>query len=308
MADDRLERLTNLVAFLLHSDRPVTQAEIVESVPGYPPGTDARRQAFERDKRLLRDERIPLVEEGGRYRIRAEDYFLPDLGLDDAERLALQVAVAAVSVSPGEAAAGLRKLGGTAVSTGGGLGPTGLRADLVAPPVLPTLHAAARDRAEIRLTYGDHQRVVEPWGLLFRGGHWYLVAHDRLRAARRTFRVDRIQGDVVIGDPGSFDRPAGFDVAAAVPREPWLMGGDEAITAVVVVDAALAGRVEAELGPAARSERRPDGSAVVRLPVVNRQVFLSWVLGWLDHATVLGPPELRAEVVAWLQAMAGGSR
>ena len=100
MADDRFERLANLVTFLLdagerRSGSGATYAEIVENIPGYPEGDDARRRAFERDKKLLRDEDIPLVETEGRYRIPPEEYYRPDLGLTEDEQLALQLAVSA---------------------------------------------------------------------------------------------------------------------------------------------------------------------------------------------------------------------
>jgi predicted DNA-binding transcriptional regulator YafY len=53
------------------------------------------------------------------------------------------------------------------------------------------------------------------------------------------------------------------------------------------------------------AERRDDGSAVLRMAVTNREAFRSWVLGLLDHAEVLAPPELRADMAAWLSALAG---
>jgi predicted DNA-binding transcriptional regulator YafY len=48
-----------------------------------------------------------------------------------------------------------------------------------------------------------------------------------------------------------------------------------------------------------------EGAVVVRLAVTNRDAFRSFVLGLLDHAEVLGPPELRAEVAGWLDATIG---
>lgn len=301
---DRLERLTNLVAYLLHADQPVTLAEVVERVPGYPAGLDARRQAFERDKRILRQERIPLVEEGGRYRIRPEDYYLPPLGLTEEEQVALQVAVAAVAVSPGDAQAGLHKLGASSVGVPAEGG--AVRAELSTVGDLPGLHAAARSRAVVDFSYGGQDRTVEPWGLLFRTGHWYLVGHDRSRSARRTFRVDRIDGSVTVGPAGGFERPGAFDLAA-VPREPWVSGGDgtgeDEVVAVVWVDAVVAAGVLAQLGDRAEAERHDDGSSVLRIPITNPEVFRSWLLGLLDHAEVLGPAGLRTDVVRWLEAM-----
>lgn len=309
MAVDRLERLTNLVTYLLHTPHPVTLAEVVERVPGYPPGRDARRQAFERDKRLLRQERIPVVEESGRYRIRPEDYYLPALELTDEERVALRVAVAAVAVGPGEGRTGLHKLGGA------GPGPSPapeapVRADLPVPAGLPALHAAVGARRVVRFTYDRDARSVEPWGLLFRSGHWYLVGHDRDRQARRTFRVDRMAGDVEVGPPGAFEAPGPLD-PATIPREPWVgagppVPGDEEVLAVVRVDPVMARAVTARLGDRASVSDETDGSVVLEVPITNVAVFRSWLLGLLDHAEVLGPPALRADVVSWLAAVAAG--
>jgi predicted DNA-binding transcriptional regulator YafY len=61
-----------------------------------------------------------------------------------------------------------------------------------------------------------------------------------------------------------------------------------------------------QLGDEAVVERRPDGAVVVSLPVVNRAAFRSWVIDLLDHAEVLSPAELRADMVAWLDAVAAG--
>ena len=47
----------------------------------------------------------------------------------------------------------------------------------------------------------------------------------------------------------------------------------------------------------------PDGSVVLAVRVTNRDAFRSFVLGFLDHAEVLGPAELRADLVEWLEAL-----
>ena len=42
---------------------------------------------------------------------------------------------------------------------------------------------------------------------------------------------------------------------------------------------------------------------LARLEVRNVDAFRSFVLSFLDHAEVLEPAELRADVVAWLEAL-----
>ena len=123
---DRLERLTNLVAVLLETRRPLTLEEIVERVPGYPPERESHRRQFERDKATLREIGVPIsleaphaFEQEMGYRIDRRDYELPALDLTDDERVALHLAVTAVRLegASGESAGGagrdaLLKLGG----------------------------------------------------------------------------------------------------------------------------------------------------------------------------------------------------
>jgi predicted DNA-binding transcriptional regulator YafY len=55
--------------------------------------------------------------------------------------------------------------------------------------------------------------------------------------------------------------------------------------------------------PLAVVDTRPDGSVEVELEVTNRESFRSFVLIFLDHAEVLGPPELRQDIIAWLSEL-----
>ena len=49
---------------------------------------------------------------------------------------------------------------------------------------------------------------------------------------------------------------------------------------------------------------QPNGSAIVELTATNRAAVRSLVLGFLDHAEVLEPADLRGEIVAWLEHVA----
>ena len=116
-----IERILNLLAFLLTAGRPLTAEEIRNTVAGYDRATDeAFHRMFERDKDLLRRLGIPLelaptdgwqVEHG--YLVDPEAYALPDPGLTDEERTALWLAAEVVRVG-GQVAApdALFKLGG----------------------------------------------------------------------------------------------------------------------------------------------------------------------------------------------------
>ncbi len=301
---DRLERLTDLVLVLLNANRPLTLSELARDVPGYPSGHDARRQAFERDKRLLRDEGIPLLTESVEgpeqfgYRIDPDTFYLPDLHLNPDEQAALQLAVAGVHLGDPSGRDALAKLGAT------GLGEARPLASFDPPEALVPLFDAVRIRASVRFVHRGARRTMSPAGLWFRWGHWYVVGWDHDRQAERSFRVDRIEDLPEAGREGSGRLPDDFDASSAVPDEPWRTGGDDAELVELVVDVIEAQRVLDELGPASLIERAEDGSVRVRFSVSNRHALRSWVLGLLDHAEVIGPPDARAEVVTWLEAVA----
>ena len=57
---DKLERLLNLTAALLHAEMPLTAEELRARVGGYPDTKATFRRAFERDKDDLRSMGMPL--------------------------------------------------------------------------------------------------------------------------------------------------------------------------------------------------------------------------------------------------------
>ena len=305
---DRLERLTNLVATLLDTRRSLPLEELVEVVPGYPPDKASYRRQFERDKETLRGIGVPVRTEpldrlgGGDvgYRIPPDEYYLSELALTPEEQAALHVAVTAVRLEGGAGSEALWKLGGLEGEAAQAL------AALPSVPALSVLFDAYRTRATAEFSYRGETRHIEPWGIVFRRGHWYVVGHDQARQDRRSFRVDRIEGDVVVGEPDAFAPPTDVDPSAMLGDEPWRFGDDEVIVARVLVDAPQATTVAQQVGEPAIEERRSDGSIVVTLPVTNLAAFRSFVMGLLDGAEVLSPPELRADVVTWLEQLAAG--
>jgi proteasome accessory factor B len=301
---DRLERLTNLVLVLLRDGRPRSLREIAEEVPGYPPEGEARRQAFERDKRTLREGGIVVVtapidgpEQAG-YLIRSDDFYLPDLELDADEQAALNLAVAGVHLGDPSGRDALWRLGLP--------GPSGARpvADLPALPALPVLWDALRARAAVRFGYRGDERHVAPAQLRFRGGWWYLVGFDLDKEASRTFRVDRMDSLPETDAPGSAVLPAEFQPGAALPDEPWRIGEGEPVAVDILAGAEVAGLAEQQLRGGRVVERRDDGSVVVRLEVTNTDALRTWLLELGEHVIVLRPEEVRREMVEWLEATA----
>jgi predicted DNA-binding transcriptional regulator YafY len=315
---DRVERLTNLLALLLETPRPLTLVEIAGEMEGqYPTGKATQRAAFERDKAALREIGVPIDTEvlsGDRagesgYRIDRARYELRDLELAPDERRALQLAFAAVRSSTGSAiTAGeqaLWKLGGGQLDAG-----SAVTASVPELPALPTLRDAVTRRAVVAFAYRGRDREVDPYGLLLRGGFWYLLGRDHGHDELRTYRVDRIDGAVrVAGDDGAFARPPGFDPREVFPDDAKRLGsGDDGISARVRISPERAALVEREIGGDAVVARRRDGSIEVTVPASNAPAFTSWVLGLAEHAEVLGPKAVRDAFVARLRELAAPRR
>jgi proteasome accessory factor B len=321
----RLERLINLVAALLDADRPIPRNELQQRVPGYEGSAESVRRAFERDKDALRTMGVPISLEpldpavpelGDGYRIRREQYELADPGLEPDELAALHLAASAVRLegAPGSHAArkdahgkkahgkeaqwkeALWKLGGAP----GGDRADGLLAALPGGEHLPALFAAMSERRTVRFGYRGVERSVDPLWLTFANGRWYLGGNDHLRGEERRFRLDRIESPPVAGEAGAFERPV---VVRRSSPQPWRLGDEPEVEALLLVDAHQAEWAVSQVGEESVSERRPDGAVVLTFPVSNREAFRSLALGFLGHAEVLGPPELRSEVVTWLESV-----
>jgi proteasome accessory factor B len=306
----KLERLLNLTAALLDTPRPLTAGEIRDRVPGYPEGDAAAHRSFERDKDDLRELGIPveLEEVPGvdppvlGYRIRRDRYYLADPGLEPDELAALQLAASAVRLDGLEGLDALGKLG-VDVAAEGATGGAGALAELPTDPHLVPLFAAAAEHRVARFGYRGRARAVDPYRLDFRNGRWYLTAREHGAGDEpKVFRLDRIDDDVDTGPPGAFTRPA--EVPAPVLGG-WQLGIEPPVTARVRIDAPQAPAVVHQLGEGAVVERDDDGSVVVEVEVSHREGFRSFVLTFLDHAEVLSPDDLRAEVRSWLDALAG---
>lgn len=303
----RAERVLNVLALLLDAARPLTREEIIGAVSGYPAGAEASRRAFERDKETLRGMGVPVRtanNDSGEaaYRVLPSEYYLPDLGLDDDETAALRVALSAVALTGHQGAGGTD---GALLKLGGLVRETPPIAALAIVPALAPLFDAHRSRAPVTFTYRGERRTIEPWALRSQRGRWYLVGFDRARGASRTFRADRVEEPVVVGEPGTVDVPDDFDAASVLTDAPWELGDGERFDVVVAFDPGHDRGALDALGDDATSTTAEDGRVVVRFPASNAAAVRTFVLGFLDHAELLEPQWLRDEIVAWLEQVAG---
>ncbi len=315
MTARKTERLLNLVICLLHARRHLSVQEIRDLVPGYAQGSEeAFRRMFERDKEELRDLGIPLEtgsdtaahdDELG-YRIARRDYELPPIALEPDEAAALGLAArlwqsAPLAGATGTALLKLRAAGVDAPEATGALEP---RVGAGEPAFAACLAAVTEGRG-LRFDYrasgrpAPEKRTVEPWGVVWWHGRWYVVGHDTGRDAVRVFRLSRIVGPATpVGEAGGVTVPAGTDLRGLVAR----MAGDEPrSTATVRVRTGAAWALRTEATSSVPDE---DGWDRLELGYSDPERFADRVTGYGSDVVVVAPPEARAAVVRRLEGLA----
>src|SRR4051812_30896726 len=318
MAARRTERLLNLVICLLHTRSFLTAERIRELVAGYDeaPTDEAYKRMFERDKEDLRDLGIPLEtgtnsafdDEPG-YRIARRDYALPEITLEPDEAAAVGLAARMWSTaSMSEAATlALRKLEAAGVEVTPL--PEGLQPRLEATSAaFPALAEAVHDGRVVRFAYrtagaGEPSpRTVEPWGVVWWHGRWYLVGHDRDRDATRVFRLSRITNDPKpTGAKGAVRRPDDIDLSAVVAAY------DAAAPASVALVRVRRDRCLGLRRQAVNTSRVDDDWDLVELSFHDAQRLAESVLPYGVDAVVVEPPEAVDAVVTRLTALAGAA-
>jgi proteasome accessory factor B len=144
------------------------------------------------------------------------------------------------------------------------------------------------------------ERSVDPYGLLFQHGHWYLIGYDHTRAARRVFRVGRIDG-IAVNRPGSrrpdYEIPADFRLDELAGRQAWDLGaGEEApLIARVLFRFPLSLWADRN-GYGERLSTRGDGAAIREFRVHQLHPFLRWLLSLEDEVELLAPDSLQHEL------------
>lgn len=238
--------MLNLLFVLLNSRTPLTREQIRERVPGYGDSNDAFERMFERDKAALRDLAIPVEtkpvdlfhDDVLGYRIDRSDWLMPEITLTAQERTYLSLAASAWQ------SAQLSTAAKQAVSS------VDLREQNTEIAVPVSLAKGRRHIAEILAAISNKRtvtfdyvglknsevvrRTIDPWRALLHSGHWYLVGFDQEKGEVRSFRTDRIVGDLVETKHNILEpMPPDFDLYSVTAS--WESSDKEATIAQVLV-------------------------------------------------------------------------
>jgi proteasome accessory factor B len=167
--------------------------------------------------------------------------------------------------------------------------------------VTEAIEARTALRFDYRAASGDvATRHVDPYSLVWRAGHWYVVGLDRDREEVRSFRLSRFRSDPVAAGEAS-SPPEGFDGRDHLRAGPW-PPPEEAATARLAFSPHVAWWAVPAAAGATLVRTRGDAWTEVDVPAEGGDSFTSWVLSFGPEAVVLAPPELRENVMARLEA------
>jgi proteasome accessory factor B len=305
----KIERLINLTIALLATKRYLTKSEIFRSVEGYEGSPETKERMFERDKDDLRSLGIeievgsydPLFNDEAGYRIKQEKYQL-DLGqITPTEISLLSLAAQAWQGASFDEAAqkALLKLNSIGVPSDSLTLPGASNKLSDGGRDFPLIAKAIADQQLLTFTYIDSQlfqnvRKIVPIGLSSRAGFWYLSGVDQEIQEIRTFRVDRIEGEIAASKgPRDFETPQNFDPKGVFE------GGSPASFASIDVRKGKGTSLRA-LATSTESLGEWDR---LRVPIYNLHTLASMVLWHGNDVFVQQPQELREILIGQLDSL-----
>jgi predicted DNA-binding transcriptional regulator YafY len=167
------------------------------------------------------------------------------------------------------------------------------------PALLPQVQSAVVERRRVRIRYAawnrePADRVVDPWGLVQKQGHWYLLG--AVDGAERTYRVDRVLEVEITGEPAS--RPDGLDLVELWERVTVEVDRQRAnASATVIADAGIVPLLQTQFGQrAVVDEELDEMRSRVRVTAPTEQLLARGLAGWAEYLEVVEPASLRAEL------------
>jgi predicted DNA-binding transcriptional regulator YafY len=189
----------------------------------------------------------------------------------------------------------------------GSLVATGMnRSDLKAlTPILEKVRRAIREHRSVEMKYQTSQvphptqRALDPYALVHRWGWWYVVGFCHVHKEVRTFRVDRII-EVALQEKAFIQTPD-FNLQDYLKHE---MQSQPQVKARLRFEPQSASIVAGNHSYWETIAPQADGSVEVDFLSPTLEWAASTALSYGPTVEVLEPPELRAMVAEWLNAMA----
>jgi len=177
-------------------------------------------------------------------------------------------------------------------------------------PQFDAIQNAIEEKVRLEIEYvgmGDREknvRQVDPYGLFYSCGVWYMLAYCHLRKDIREFALDCMRKFKTTDTP--YALPKGFSM------DKYFEGGWHIITCGEPIEVKL--RFSSDVArwitrkkwhPTQKIETKKDGSIVFKVTLNGTEEIRRWIYHWGSNCEVLGPKNFRKEVAEELKAMAG---
>ena len=301
------ERLVNLVIALLATKRYLTKSEIFRTIEGYEGSSESMERMFERDKDELRALGIeievsaldPLFDDEIGYRIRFENYVMDHSGFTTNEiaYMSLAAQVWKEEALSEMAQHAMRKFAGLASPIDISEIPAIAPVLINAPKFLNEIIDCISKRRTIEFVYLDSEmktqsRQVNVYSYFSFKGNWYFSGLDLRKMEIRTFKCDRIVGDVSVSkDSKTYEIPEEYISSTESEENAY------ELTAQLLV---RKGRGSQLRNRALKIVSAEEFDAV-DVPYSSENELLSLVLWHLDDVQVLAPSDLRDSVIKSLK-------
>lgn len=303
MSAARTERLLNLMFVLLNASRPIEREDLRTRVPGYADKNDAAfERLFERDKKELKDQGIPLEtrpidvfqEDVVGYIIDRKDWLLPEVALDSEERILLSLAASAWQDAQVSSIAYSALDRVTDPSLDLPIRPgIGRR-----QPNFAEIFQAVTEQRVIEFDYRNRdgaqimRRVLEPWKMLLSSGSWYVAGFDQIRQEQRIFKLSRIVGSVEVTKNSILHHiPSDLDLTTAVSE--WRRENSVEQEAQVRVPLKTCANLRLL---ASDIQASGDTHELLSIPFTDEYQLVREISKVCDMAQVLTPEDLREAV------------
>jgi predicted DNA-binding transcriptional regulator YafY len=167
------------------------------------------------------------------------------------------------------------------------------------------IQQAIVSRRVLRFEYRGRERTepthrdVEPLGVSFHGGAWYLVGWCRMRQDFRYFKLERLRQLDVLNE--RFEPRPDFSLHAYLEKN---LGAEDRIRVRLWFSERALERVRRESYSGVTPVAAENGGYVVDLRTFSLEWLARWLLSFGSEARALAPARLRGLVVAAAQAVA----
>jgi len=167
------------------------------------------------------------------------------------------------------------------------------------PEVLASIKGAFEENLVLEFSYQKgkgktEKQLVEPYGLCFRSGFWYLVGYSRKRGEYRLYRTDRISSLKVTGE--TFERDPSFDLRRFWDDDLPKQYRDRGSEVRIEFDPSVANEIRKTAWGAGRVRTLESGWIELTFRTFDLDRLVSFVLSFGPRARLIEPRSLKGKI------------